>query len=69
MSTRSCWPPRTPPVGWSPPLTEVAISGLQLPDVTVFVNSGPAADPASLIGSSQPASPNTVPVPIVPPTC
>ena len=51
------------------PLTEVPISGLQLPDVTVFVNNGPAADPAGLIGSSQPTQPNTVPVPVVPPTC
>jgi hypothetical protein len=51
------------------PLTEVSISGLQLPDATVFVNTGPAADPAGLIGSSQPARPNLVPVPLVPPTC
>jgi len=51
------------------PLTEVPISGLQLPDVTVFVNNGPAADPAGLIGSSQPTQPNTVPVPVVPPAC
>jgi hypothetical protein len=51
------------------PLTEVPISGLQLPDVTVFVNSGVAADPAGLIGSSQTTQPNTVPVPVVPPTC
>lgn len=51
------------------PLEQVLLAGLQLPDATVFVGSGPAADPADLIGSSQPVPPSTVPVPVVPPTC
>lgn len=51
------------------PLTEVALSGLELPDATVFVGSGPAADPMSLIGTSQPSLPSVVPVPVVPPSC
>lgn len=51
------------------PLTEVPLTGLELPDATVFVGSGPAADPASLIGTSQPSLPSVVPVPVVPPNC
>jgi hypothetical protein len=50
-------------------LDPVPISGLQLPAATVFVNSGPAEDPAALIGSAQPTAPTQVPVPVVPPTC
>ena len=45
------------------------MAGLQLPAATVFVNSGPAEDPSSLIGSSQPALPTQVPVPVVPAVC
>ena len=48
------------------PLQAVPMTGLQLPDATVFTNSGPAVDPAS---SAQPIQPSTVPVPVVPPTC
>ncbi|MFE9690603.1 putative baseplate assembly protein [Micromonospora sp. NPDC005806] len=51
------------------PLDTVEITGLQMPDATVFAGSGPAADPASLIGGSQATPPSTVPVPVVPPTC
>ena len=51
------------------PLTEVALVGLELPDATVFVGSGPAADPSSLIGTSQPSVPSVVPVPVVAPNC
>ena len=47
----------------------VPMAGLQLPAATVFVNSGPAEDPSSLIGSSQPALPTQVPVPVVPAVC
>jgi predicted phage baseplate assembly protein len=47
----------------------VPLIGLQLPAATVFCNSGPADDPAALLGSSQPAPPTQVPVPVVPPTC
>jgi hypothetical protein len=51
------------------PLTEVPLTGLELPDARVFVGSGPAADPSSLIGTSQPSLPSVVPVPVVPPNC
>ncbi len=47
----------------------VTMTGLQLPSATVFANLGPADDPAALIGSSQPAPPTQVSVPVVPPTC
>jgi hypothetical protein len=47
----------------------VPISGLQLPAATVFANVGPAVDPATIIGSSQPVPSTQVPVPVVPPTC
>jgi hypothetical protein len=47
----------------------VPIAGLQLPAATVFVNGGPAEDPSTLIGGSQPALPTQVPVPVVPKTC
>ena len=50
-------------------LDPVPIAGLQLPAATVQVNSGAAEDPASLIGSSQPALATQVPVPVVPATC
>ena len=50
-------------------LDPVAMTGLQLPAATVFVNQGPAEDPATLVGSSQPAPATQVPVPVVPPTC
>jgi hypothetical protein len=50
-------------------LDPVPIAGLQLPTATVQVNSGAAEDPASLIGSSQPAPTTQVPVPVVPATC
>ena len=50
-------------------LDPVPIAGLQLPAATVQVNSGAAEDPASLIGSSQPAPATQVPVPVVPATC
>ena len=50
-------------------LDPVPIAGLQLPAATVHVNSGAAEDPASLIGSSQPAPTTQVPVPVVPATC
>jgi hypothetical protein len=63
-------------LAWLPPggplmtgVDQVPLAGLQLPDATVFVALGPAEDPASLIGSSQPVPPTQVPVPIVPPTC
>jgi len=48
---------------------QVPLGGLQLPDATVFVASGAAEDPASLIGSTQPVPPTQVPVPVVPPSC
>lgn len=48
------------------PLQTVPMTGLQLPDATVFANSGPAIDPAS---SAQPIRPSSVPVPVVPPNC
>jgi hypothetical protein len=51
------------------PVDTVPISGLQLPAATVFVGTGPAVDPASLIGGSQVLPPTNVPVPVVPPTC
>jgi hypothetical protein len=51
------------------PVDSVPIEGLQLPAATVFVRSGPAADPAGLIGSAQALPPTTVPVPVVPDTC
>ena len=51
------------------PIDPVPITGLQLPSATVFTGSGDAADPATLIGGSQPALPTQVPVPVVPPTC
>ncbi|MGO9893323.1 MAG: putative baseplate assembly protein, partial [Bryobacteraceae bacterium] len=47
----------------------VPIAGLQLPAATVFVNSGAAENPSSLIGGSQPGPPTQVPVPVVPPVC
>ena len=47
----------------------VPITGLQLPAATVFVNSGSAENPSSLIGGSQPAPPTQVPVPVVPAVC
>lgn len=47
----------------------VPIAGLQLPAATVFVNSGAAEDPSSLIGGSQPAPLTQVPVPVVPRVC
>ena len=47
----------------------VPMAGLQLPAATVFVANGPAEDPATLIGTSQPAAPTQVPVPVVPTTC
>jgi hypothetical protein len=50
-------------------LDPVPMAGLQLPAATVHVNSGAAEDPASLIGSSQPAPATQVPVPVVPATC
>jgi hypothetical protein len=50
-------------------LDPVPITGLQLPAATVFVNTGSADDPSSLIGSSQPALPTQVPVPVVPKVC
>jgi len=50
-------------------IDSVPITGLQLPAATVFATLGPAEDPASLIGSSQPVLPTQVPVPVVPPTC
>jgi len=50
-------------------LDPVPIAGLQLPAAMVHVNSGAAEDPASLIGSSQPAPATQVPVPVVPATC
>lgn len=49
-------------------LTEVALSGLELPHATVFVVSGEPEDPLSLLGSSLDA-PSVVPVPVVPRTC
>ena len=51
------------------PVDSVPIEGLQLPEATVFVRSGPAADPAGLIGASQAVAPTNVPVPVVPDTC
>lgn len=50
-------------------LDPVPIAGLQLPAATVYVNSGAAEDPSSLIGGSQPAPATQVPVPVVPATC
>ncbi|GAC1361299.1 MAG: hypothetical protein NVSMB32_00030 [Actinomycetota bacterium] len=50
-------------------VSQIPLIGLQLPDATVFVTNGPAEDPASLIGSSQPVSPTQVPVPVVPASC
>jgi hypothetical protein len=51
------------------PLDPVPVTGLRLPSATVFARSGDAADPATLIGGSQPALLTQVPVPVVPPTC
>jgi hypothetical protein len=51
------------------PVDRVPIAGLQLPAATVFVGTGPAIDPASLIQGSQGVPPTNVPVPVVPPTC
>ena len=48
------------------PLPSLALTGLELPEATVLVNSGPAADPAS---SALPVPPNIVAVPVVPPVC
>ena len=49
-------------------LTEVTLSGLELPHATVFVGTGPPEDPLALLGSSLDA-PSVVPVPVVPRTC
>ena len=48
----------------------VPMAGLQLPAAAaVFVSSGAAEDPSSLIGGSQPVLPTQVPVPVVPAVC
>jgi hypothetical protein len=49
-------------------LTEVGLTGLELPHATVFVASGPPEDPLALLGSSLDV-PSMVPVPVVPRTC
>ena len=51
------------------PVDPVPMTGLQLPAATVYANTGPADNPAMIIGSSQPVPPTQVPVPVVPPTC
>jgi predicted phage baseplate assembly protein len=53
----------------SSPVDPVVLTGLQLPAATVFVNTGSAVDPATLIGGSQPVPSTQFPVPVVPPTC
>jgi hypothetical protein len=49
-------------------LTEVALTGLELPHATVFVAAGPPEDPLVLLGSSL-DTPSVVPVPVVPKAC
>jgi hypothetical protein len=49
-------------------VAEVALTGLELPHVTVFVATGPPEDPMALLGSSLDA-PSVVPVPVVPRSC
>lgn len=51
------------------PVDTLSLSGLQLPDATVFCGPAPAVDPASLIAGSQGIASSTVPVPVVPDTC
>ena len=51
------------------PVDTLALTGLQLPDATVFCGPAPAVDPASLIAGSQGIASSTVPVPVVPDTC
>lgn len=50
-------------------VTRLVLSGLELPWATVFVTTGPAEDPAGLLGLSGGARPTQVPVPVVDPTC
>ena len=50
-------------------IDRLALTGLMLPAPTVIVGTGPAEDPAALIGSSRPVPPTQVAVPVVPPTC
>lgn len=49
-------------------VTEVTMSGLELPFATVFVGVGHPEDPADLSGTSQ-AAPTTYPVPVIPKKC
>lgn len=49
-------------------LSEVTLTGLELPHATVFVTTGPPEDPLSLLGDSL-TVPNVVPVPVVPKVC
>jgi predicted phage baseplate assembly protein len=51
------------------PIDPVPLNGLELPAATVFVGSGPALDPATLISGSQGVALTSVPVPVVPDTC
>jgi hypothetical protein len=51
-------------------IARIPLSGLQLPWATVFVTTGPAEDPAALLGLGPAGAPPTqVPVPVVDPTC
>jgi hypothetical protein len=49
-------------------VAEVGLTGLELPNASVFVAAGPAEDPQALIGSSL-AGPDVVPVPVIPRRC
>jgi hypothetical protein len=49
-------------------VTEVALTGLELPYASVFVTTGPPEDPLALLGASLPAA-NVVPVPVIPRKC
>lgn len=49
-------------------VSEVALTGLELPHATVFVSVGAPEDPLTLIGDHL-ATPDVVPVPVVPRKC
>jgi predicted phage baseplate assembly protein len=49
-------------------LPVVDLTGLELPNATVFVSTGPPDDPAALLGDSQPAR-TRVAVPVIPRKC
>lgn len=51
------------------PIDTLTLTGLELPEATVYCGPPPAVDPASLIAGNQGIANSIVPVPVVPDTC